>query len=115
VTDGALLRMAVYFTVESRRSVSDALQRAAEIAGPPGPEDRAFLVNGWPAVEATRLMGLPRVAQEKAQEKAGQEPEVAKFERTITAIAAGARTGHHRAAPLTIAPTSGCATRAARS
>jgi len=92
VTDGALLRMAVYFTVESRRSVSDALQRAAEIAGPPGPEDRAFLVNGWPAVEVTRLMDLPRVAQEKAQEKAGQEPEVAKFERTITAIAAGART-----------------------
>ena len=91
VTDGAVLRMAVYVTVESRRSVSDALQRAAEIAGPPGPEDRAFLVNGWPAVEATRLIDLPRVAQEKAQERPGQEPEVATFERTITAIAADTR------------------------
>jgi hypothetical protein len=92
VTEGAVLRMAVYFTVESRRSVSDALQRAAEIAGPPAPEDRSFLVNGWPAVEVTRLIDLPQVSQEKAQEKARREPEVAMFERTITAIAAGTRT-----------------------
>lgn len=88
VTDGTVLRMAVYVTVENRRSPSDALQRAAEIAGPPAPEDRRFLVHGWPAVEATRMIDLPRVAQEKA----GQEPAVAKFERTMTAIAAGDRT-----------------------
>jgi hypothetical protein len=92
VTDRAVLRMAVYFTVESRRSVSDALQRAAEIAGPPGREDRAFLVNGWPAVEATRAIDIPRVSQEKAQEKSEQELKVVTFERTITAIAAGTRT-----------------------
>ena len=48
--------MAVYFTVEKRRNASDALQRAVDILGPPGPQDRHFLVNGWPAIEATRLI-----------------------------------------------------------
>ena len=97
VADGPLLRMAVYFTVEKRRSPTDALQRAAEIVGPPAPEDRRFLVNGWPAVEATRMIDVPQVSQEKekseaASGKENQEPAVAKFERTMTAIAAGDRT-----------------------
>ncbi len=104
VSEGSALRMIVYFTVEKRRSALDALQRAAEIAGPPAPEDRLFLVSGWPAVEATRMIDLPRVSQEKPspekaeQEKAAppekEEPEPAppQFERTMTAIAAADRT-----------------------
>src|SRR5260370_14997814 len=94
--DGPLLRMAVYFTVEKRRSPSDALQRVAEISGPPAPQDPRFLVNGWPAVEATRMLDVPQTSQER--EKPEQESregrpqiEVAKFERTMTAIAAGDR------------------------
>ncbi len=95
IIEGSALRMVVYFSVEKRRSPSDALQRLAEITGPPGPEDRRFLVNGWPAVEATRMLDLQRVQQEKPGEEPrekGREPEVAKYERTITAIAAGDRT-----------------------
>ena len=96
VADGPLLRMAVYFTVEKRRSPSDALQRVAEISGPPAREDRRFLVNGWPAVEATRMLDVPQTSQEKEkpeQESRETHPqiEIAKFERTMTAIAAGDR------------------------
>jgi hypothetical protein len=94
--DGPLLRMAVYFTVEKRRSPADVLQRVAEISGPPAREDRRFLVNGWPAVEATRMLDVPQTSQEK--EKPEPEPRkephdiaVAKFERTMTAIAAADR------------------------
>jgi hypothetical protein len=87
VAEGPALRMAVYVTVENRRTASDALQRAAEIVGPPAPDDRRFLVNGWPAVSATRSIDLPRVAQENRQAGAA-----ATFERTMTAIAAGSRT-----------------------
>jgi hypothetical protein len=94
--DGPLLRMAVYFTVEKRRSPSDALQRVAEISGPPAPQDRRFLVNGWPAVEATRMIDVPQTSQERekpVQESREGHPqiEIAKFERTMTAIAAGDR------------------------
>lgn len=100
IADGSALRMVVYFTVENRRSASDALQRAAEIAGPPSPEDRLFLVNGWPAVEVTRLIDLPQVSrqerpepQKEGLEKAEvEERTIPKFERTMTAIAAGTRT-----------------------
>ncbi len=103
VSEGTALRMAVYFTVEKRRDASDALQRVADIVGPPGPQDRHFLVNGWPAIEATRMIDVPRVNHERdekaAQETAGQgsrenrqEPRIAKFERTMTAIAAADRT-----------------------
>ena len=96
VADGGALRMAVYFTVEKRRSPADALQRVAEIAGPPAAEDRRFLVNGWPAIEATRMLDVPQTSQEKEkpESEAGKEPHdiaVAKFERTMTAIAAGDR------------------------
>ncbi|HYK42207.1 MAG TPA: hypothetical protein VE007_07425, partial [Thermoanaerobaculia bacterium] len=96
VADGPLLRMAVYFTVEKRRDAADALQRVAEISGPPAEKDRRFLVNGWPAVEATRTIDVPQTSQEKEKQEAeaGREPHdiaVAKFERTMTAIAAGDR------------------------
>ncbi|MEO8191243.1 MAG: hypothetical protein ABI682_12955 [Acidobacteriota bacterium] len=103
IADATSLRMAVYITVEKRRNASDALQRAADILGPPGPEDRHFLVNGWPAIEATRMIDVPTMSREpdeKAEkEKTGQqsrefrqEPKAAKFERTMTAIAAADRT-----------------------
>ena len=54
--EGGAIAMAVYVTVERRRGASDAVQRVAEIAGPPAPEDRLFVMQGWPAVEATRLI-----------------------------------------------------------
>ena len=95
VIEGSALRMVVYFTVEKRRSPSDAVQRAAEIAGPPDPEDRLFRLDGWPAVEATRTFDLPEVTQEKESrdEKELREPEreVPTYDRTMTAVAAGDR------------------------
>ena len=83
VAEGPLLRMAVYFTVEKRRSASDALQRAAEIVGPPAPEDRRFLINGWPAVEATRLIPVPERTRDAAEEEKPEreQPPRATFER----------------------------------
>ncbi len=95
VVEGSALRMVVYFSVEKRRSPSDAVQRAAEITGPPAPEDRRFLVNGWPAVEATRMIDLPQMTRDKAaqeREDKGHQLVITKFERTITAIAAADRT-----------------------
>src|SRR5260370_27077314 len=65
--DGPLLRMAVYFTVEKRPSPSDALQRVAAISAPPAPQDRRFLVNGWPAVEATRIIDVPQTSQDRGK------------------------------------------------
>src|SRR5262245_60109008 len=77
VVDVSALRMVVYFTVEARRSPSDALQRAAEIAGPPAPEDRLFLVNGWPAVEATRTLDMRQPSQEKEARDEKETPRAA--------------------------------------
>ena len=105
VSEGPVLRSVVYVTVEKRRSPQDALQRAAEISGPPSPDDRLFLVSGWPAVEATRTIELPRVMRDQeaappakpgeekpAESAAGTERQVTTFDRTMTAIAAGDRT-----------------------
>ena len=125
IAEGTALRMAVYITVEKRRSASDALQRVAAIVGPPGPQDRHFLVNGWPAIEATRMIDVPTVSREpdekSEQEKAGQgsreyrqEPRAAKFERTMTAIAAADRTSSSSSASTTW-PTRACARPAASS
>jgi len=80
--EGGAIAMAVYVTVERRRGASDAVQRVAEIAGPPAPEDRLFVMQGWPAVEATRLIEVPRAVDEKPGEQ-----QIPRFERTITAIA----------------------------
>ena len=95
VVEGSALRMVVYFTVEGRRSKSDALQRAAEIAGPPAPEDRLFLLDGWPAVESTQTIDLPRPYQEREQrdekEITESQRDVPTFQRTMTAVAAGDR------------------------
>ena len=95
VGDRGALRMVVFFMVEGRRSASDALQRAAEIAGPPDPKDRLFLLDGWPAVEATRTFDLPSASQEQEgrdeKEIRGVARDVPTFERTITAVAAADR------------------------